>query len=80
MNSPQLTATTLVTDPYVRGWLCQDKWGLSWQRSPIVLTQAVFGPDPAAAKRAFDAMMTIEKDRRRCDRGGNPRLTFAKRR
>jgi 2-polyprenyl-6-hydroxyphenyl methylase/3-demethylubiquinone-9 3-methyltransferase len=42
------------------GW-CQDKWGLSWQITPIVLTQAVFGPDRAAAKRAFDAMMTMKK-------------------
>jgi predicted 3-demethylubiquinone-9 3-methyltransferase (glyoxalase superfamily) len=42
------------------GW-CKDKWGLSWQISPRVLTEAVFGPDPAAAKRAFDAMMTMRK-------------------
>ena len=42
------------------GW-CQDKWGLSWQITPIVLTKAVFGPDPAAAKRAFDAMMQMKK-------------------
>ena len=42
------------------GW-CQDKWGLSWQISPIALTKAVFGPDAATAKRAFDAMMTMKK-------------------
>ena len=42
------------------GW-CKDKWGLSWQITPIVLTQAVTGPDPAVAKRAFDAMMTMKK-------------------
>ena len=42
------------------GW-CQDKWGLSWQISPTVLTKAVFGSDPAVAKRAFDAMMTMKK-------------------
>lgn len=42
------------------GW-CKDKWGLSWQISPIALTQAVAGPDPAAAKRAFEAMMTMKK-------------------
>ena len=42
------------------GW-CQDKWGLSWQISPTVLTKAVFGSDPATAKRAFDAMMTMKK-------------------
>ncbi|HEX8610115.1 MAG TPA: VOC family protein [Telluria sp.] len=42
------------------GW-CKDRWGLSWQISPRVLTSAVFGPDRAAAKRAFDAMMTMKK-------------------
>jgi len=42
------------------GW-CKDKWGLSWQITPIVLTQAFTGPDRAAAKRAFDAMMTMKK-------------------
>ena len=42
------------------GW-CKDKWGLSWQITPIALTQAITDPDPAAAKRAFDAMMTMGK-------------------
>ena len=42
------------------GW-CKDKWGVSWQITPIVLTQAVADPDPAAAKRAFDAMMKMSK-------------------
>jgi predicted 3-demethylubiquinone-9 3-methyltransferase (glyoxalase superfamily) len=42
------------------GW-CKDKWGLSWQITPAVLTQAVAGPDPAAARRAFDAMMQMKK-------------------
>jgi predicted 3-demethylubiquinone-9 3-methyltransferase (glyoxalase superfamily) len=42
------------------GW-CKDKWGLSWQISPIVLVQAVTNPDPIVAKRAFDAMMTMRK-------------------
>ena len=42
------------------GW-CQDKWGLSWQITPVALTQAVFGSDRAAAKRAFDAMMKMKK-------------------
>ena len=42
------------------GW-CKDKWGISWQITPIVLTQAVTDPDPAVAKRAFDAMMTMGK-------------------
>jgi predicted 3-demethylubiquinone-9 3-methyltransferase (glyoxalase superfamily) len=42
------------------GW-CRDKWGLSWQITPVVLTQAVTGSDRAAAKRAFDAMMQMQK-------------------
>ncbi|WP_248919782.1 VOC family protein [Pseudomonas entomophila] len=42
------------------GW-CKDKWGLSWQISPRVLTQAVSGTDQAAAKRAFEAMLTMGK-------------------
>jgi 2-polyprenyl-6-hydroxyphenyl methylase/3-demethylubiquinone-9 3-methyltransferase len=42
------------------GW-CRDKWGVSWQITPIALTQAVTNPDPGAAKRAFDAMMQMKK-------------------
>ncbi len=42
------------------GW-CKDKWGLSWQITPRVLIDAITDPDPAAAKRAFDAMMTMRK-------------------
>ncbi|WP_338879053.1 VOC family protein [Achromobacter veterisilvae] len=42
------------------GW-CRDKWGLSWQITPRVLIEAISDPDPAAAKRAFEAMMTMGK-------------------
>lgn len=42
------------------GW-CKDKWGLFWQITPLALTQAVSDPDPVAAKRAFEAMMTMKK-------------------
>ena len=42
------------------GW-CKDKWGLSWQITPRVLTEAFTSPDPAVAKRAFDAMMKMQK-------------------
>lgn len=42
------------------GW-CKDKWGLSWQITPIALLQAISDPDPAAAKRAFDAMMEMSR-------------------
>ena len=42
------------------GW-CKDRWGLSWQITPRALTDAVTDRDPAAAKRAFQAMMTMKK-------------------
>jgi predicted 3-demethylubiquinone-9 3-methyltransferase (glyoxalase superfamily) len=42
------------------GW-CKDRWGLSWQITPKVLLDAVTGSDRAAAKRAFEAMMTMKK-------------------
>ena len=42
------------------GW-CKDKWGLSWQITPRALSAAIIDPDRAAAKRAFDAMMTMRK-------------------
>jgi predicted 3-demethylubiquinone-9 3-methyltransferase (glyoxalase superfamily) len=42
------------------GW-CKDKWGISWQITPIALIEAYTSPDRQAAKRAFDAMMTMRK-------------------
>ena len=42
------------------GW-CKDKWGLSWQITPIALTKAYTDPDADAAKRAFEAMMQMKK-------------------
>ena len=41
------------------GW-CKDRWGLSWQISPRVLTEAL-AVGGAEAKRAFQAMMTMKK-------------------
>ena len=41
------------------GW-CKDKWGVSWQITPKVLTDALSaGGDKA--KRAFEAMMPMQK-------------------
>jgi predicted 3-demethylubiquinone-9 3-methyltransferase (glyoxalase superfamily) len=41
------------------GW-CKDKWGISWQITPRVLTEAMaLGGD--VAKRAFEAMMPMSK-------------------
>lgn len=42
------------------GW-CKDKWGISWQITPRILSDAIANPDRAAAKRAFEAMMTMSK-------------------
>ncbi len=42
------------------GW-CKDRWGLSWQITPRALLAAIADPDPAAAKRAFEAMMQMRK-------------------
>ena len=41
------------------GW-CKDKWGLNWQITPRVLTEAMAGGGDRA-KRAFEAMMTMKK-------------------
>ena len=42
------------------GW-CKDRWGLSWQITPRLLTTALADPDPAVAKRVFTAMMGMGK-------------------
>jgi predicted 3-demethylubiquinone-9 3-methyltransferase (glyoxalase superfamily) len=41
------------------GW-CKDKWGLNWQITPRVLTDAM-AAGGEEAKRAFTAMMTMKK-------------------
>ena len=41
------------------GW-CKDKWGVSWQITPRVLTDAL-AAGGETAKRAFDAMMPMGK-------------------
>jgi predicted 3-demethylubiquinone-9 3-methyltransferase (glyoxalase superfamily) len=42
------------------GW-CRDRWGISWQITPVALTRAMSGGDRAAAGRAFKAMMEMKK-------------------
>jgi predicted 3-demethylubiquinone-9 3-methyltransferase (glyoxalase superfamily) len=41
------------------GW-CKDKWGVSWQITPWVLTEAL-AKGGEVAKRAFEAMMPMQK-------------------
>lgn len=43
----------------VCGW-CKDKWGISWQITPVILTNAM-AKGGEVAKRAFDAMMNMKK-------------------
>ncbi len=38
---------------------CKDRWGFSWQIVPRALMAALKDPDKGAAKRAFEAMMTM---------------------
>ena len=58
------------------GW-CKDKWGISWQITPRVLTEAMAaGGDRSQARvRGDDGH---EEDRRRRDRGGAARLNTPK--
>ena len=41
------------------GW-CKDRWGVNWQITPRVLTEAL-AAGGGGAKRAFEAMMTMRK-------------------
>jgi predicted 3-demethylubiquinone-9 3-methyltransferase (glyoxalase superfamily) len=41
------------------GW-CKDRWGISWQITPRVLTEAL-AVGGAEARRAFEAMMPMKK-------------------
>jgi len=41
------------------GW-CKDRWGVSWQITPRVLTEAM-AKGGETAKRAFEAMMPMKK-------------------
>lgn len=42
------------------GWL-KDKFGLSWQVTPTVMSDLIGGPDPERAKRAMEAMLKMKK-------------------
>src|SRR5262245_3171514 len=47
-------------EPGPCGWL-KDKFGLSWQIVPTVLSQLLSDPDPGRAGRAMQAMMQMTK-------------------
>jgi predicted 3-demethylubiquinone-9 3-methyltransferase (glyoxalase superfamily) len=42
------------------GW-CKDRWGFSWQITPARMPELLGGPDPAAARRAMEAMLQMKK-------------------
>ena len=42
------------------GWL-KDKFGMSWQVTPTILTELVSGPDHEKADRVMKAMMQMDK-------------------
>ncbi len=42
------------------GW-CKDRWGVNWQITPQALMDFHSDPNPARAKAAFEAMMTMKK-------------------
>ncbi len=42
------------------GW-CKDRWGYSWQITPRALNEGMVDPDPSAAKRVMEAMLTMRK-------------------
>ena len=42
------------------GWL-RDRWGVPWQIVPEIMPRLLASPDPAVARRAFDAMQGMVK-------------------
>src|SRR5690606_34253625 len=42
------------------GWL-KDKFGVSWQINPIILTELINDPDPEKAGRVWEAMLKMKK-------------------
>ena len=58
------------------GW-CRDRWGLSWQITPRVLTDAL-AAGGSEASRAFRAMMTMSKIDVADHRGGETGLTWSR--
>ncbi len=42
------------------GW-CKDRWGISWQITPRVLTEGMADPGRATAMRVMEAMFTMRK-------------------
>jgi len=43
------------------GWINHDKFGVTWQVVPTILTKYLSDPDPAKAKRVMEAMLKMNK-------------------
>ena len=56
------------------GW-CKDKWGVSWQITPLALTKAIIDPGSSGRQASIRGDDADEKDRHRGNQGGMPRLT-----
>ncbi len=48
-------------EPGVCGWINKDKFGVTWQIVPGVLTKLLSDPDPKKAQRAMKAMLKMTK-------------------
>ena len=55
------------------GW-CKDKWGVSWQITPIALTRGDHRPRPGGGQARVRCDDGDEEDRHRHDRGGAARM------
>ena len=53
-------AITREGEPGQCGW-CKDKWGVSWQVSPIQMRDYLGDPDPEKAQYANEALMKMTK-------------------
>ncbi|QWC85679.1 VOC family protein [Nocardioidaceae bacterium] len=42
------------------GW-CTDRWGFSWQITPVELLDGLADPDPEAARRVMEAMLGMRR-------------------
>lgn len=45
----------------VCGWINRDKFGLTWQITPTILTKYISDPDPEKAQRVMEAMLKMKK-------------------
>ena len=59
-NDRLTDALSAVPEAEQCGWI-KDRFGLSWQIVPRVLTQRLSDPDPAKARRVMEAMLQMKR-------------------